>query len=175
MLSVREMQESDVPHIVAYWHSADHDFLREMGADPDKVPPRDALHNFLIGELAKPYPQRSSYATIWELDGRPVGHCNVNNIRFGKDAYMHLHLWYSTARKRGMGTELVKQSLAFFFQNLELEALFCEPYRHNPAPNRTLEKIGFEFQGSSVKVPGSINFEQEVNTWKLTHSQFECL
>jgi RimJ/RimL family protein N-acetyltransferase len=58
---------------------------------------------------------------------------------------MHLHLWYPDKRIKGMGVQLVKKSLPYFFNNLHLKTLYCEPYALNPAPNKTLPKVGFEF------------------------------
>ena len=58
---------------------------------------------------------------------------------------MHLHLWNTTHRKKGVGSILIKKSLPLFFKNYQLEYLDCEPYALIPAPNKTLEKIGFQF------------------------------
>jgi hypothetical protein len=45
----------------------------------------------------------------------------------------------------------------------------------NPAPNKTLEKIGFTFIKSHTCVPGYLNFEQEVNRWEMTHETFKSI
>jgi RimJ/RimL family protein N-acetyltransferase len=88
---------------------------------------------------------------------------------------MHLHLWKSKNRKKGIGTELVRKSIPFYFENFKIEKLICEPYALNPAPNKTLEKIGFEFIKKYRTIPGSLNFEQDVNRWELTKEKFESL
>ena len=71
-----------------------------------------------------------------------------------------------------MGRQLVKLSLPFFFNLLHLERIWCEPYALNPAPNRTLEKVGFSFVKRYTTIPGSLNFEQEVNRWVLEREDF---
>jgi hypothetical protein len=38
MLSVREMQISDIPFFMQYWYSADHAYLHGMGVDVNKMP-----------------------------------------------------------------------------------------------------------------------------------------
>ena len=116
-----------------------------------------------------------SYALIWILDKKAIGHCNVNSIEFGNSAFMHLHIWQPDFRKKGVGTSLVKKSLPFFFENLKLKELFCQPKSDNPAPNKTLEKVGFEFQKKYTTIPGALNFEQEVIQWKLTKEQYKKL
>jgi [ribosomal protein S5]-alanine N-acetyltransferase len=171
----RELSHLDVHQILTYWYTADEFYLRSLGADINKLPPKKAMEEMLLKQIESEYTEKSSYAIIWELDEIPIGHCNVNQIKFGKSAFMHLHLWTEALRKKGIGTKLILQSLPYFFKNLKLEILYCEPYALNPAPNKTLQKVGFEFEMKYISTPGSINFEQEVNRWKLTKAQYDGL
>ena len=59
-----------------------------------------------------------------------------------------------------------------YFKNLQLKKLICEPYALNPAPHKTLEKLGFQFEKEYVTVPGSINFEQPVKRWVLSFESY---
>ncbi|PRY10957.1 RimJ/RimL family protein N-acetyltransferase [Pontibacter ummariensis] len=172
-LSVRELQEQDITPITRYWLSADSTYLKGMGADINKMPTEDEWAAMLLEQLRTPITEKKSYGIIWEVDGQAVGHSNVNKIVFGEEAYMHLHLWNAGTRKQGNGTALIKLTLPYFFHNLKLKTLYCEPYALNPAPNKTLEKVGFAFVDSYVTTPGWINFEQEVNLWKLSYTNFE--
>lgn len=174
-ISVRELSTNDIDLIADYWLNSDPDFMVGMGVDLAKLPSREGLNNMLQEQLNLPMDQKQAYALIWEIDGKPVGHSNVNGIEYGKQATMHLHLWNSTNRKKGLGSELLKKSLPFYFDNLKLEVLYCEPYALNPAPNKILEKIGFEFEKRYTTIPGSLNFEQEVNRWKLTREKYITL
>lgn len=172
VLSVREVRESDIELIANYWLSAKPDFLLGMGVDLSKVPSRENLIAMLSEQLTQSYTEKKSYCIIWEINGKPSGHSNINKIVFGEEAYMHLHLWHSAERQHGTGLELVKRTLPFFFANMNLKTLYCEPYALNPAPNKTLKKLGFEFVKEYITTPGWINFEQKVNLWKLSHSRF---
>ncbi len=167
-LSVREIQEQDVALIVNYWMEASPDYLRGMGADPAKIPGREQFTAMLKEQLRQSYEEKKAYCMIWEADGRPIGHCNVNKIVFGESAYMHLHLWQSNIRQQGLGATFVKMALPYFFNNLKLKRLYCEPYALNPAPNQTLKKVGFSFVRQYVTTPGPINFEQPVCLWELS-------
>lgn len=167
------MQIRDIPLVVRYWTTSDPDFLTGMGVDLNKLPDGETLTDMLTTQLELPTAEKASYALIWLLENTPVGHTNVNKISFGEEACMHLHIWQSGYRQSGMGTALVKRSLPYFFENLRLKRLFCEPYALNPAPNKTLEKVGFEFVKRYRTIPGAINFEQEVNRWKLTREKYE--
>ena len=42
-LSVREIQEQDIPLLVAYWTTAEPDFLKGMGVDLAKMPSANDL------------------------------------------------------------------------------------------------------------------------------------
>ena len=175
MLSVRELQEEDIPFIVKYWLKSESSFLISMGVDLAKLPTKSGLTSMLREQIDQSYQGKHSYCIIWEVNKKPVGHSNVNKIKFGEEAYMHLHLWDASLRKKGMGAVLVKMTLPYFFRNLELKTLYCEPYALNPAPNKTLEKVGFTFLKRHRTIPGSLNFEQEVNRWALSYEQFQAL
>ena len=166
-LSVRPLQTEDIDLLADYWLNSSDDHLIKMGVDLSKIPKRSDLVNNLTHQINKPIQEKQSYALIWLLNNRPIGHCNVNQIQYGAQAFMHLHLWESPKRQKGLGTQLLKQSLPYFFKDLKLKQLFCEPYALNPAPNKTLEKIGFTFVKEHVCIPGSLNFEQTVKRWRF--------
>lgn len=80
---------------------------------------------------------------------------------------MHLHIWTSSNRKKGLGLPLLRMSIARFFEELELQQLICEPYAMNAAPNAILEKAGFRMEKEYLTIPGSMNFEQQVCRWVM--------
>jgi len=166
--AVRECEASDVPLIVGYFHDAEADFLRLLGADPAKLPPRQQWVDALCEDLERPPERTERYYLVWEVDGVAVGHSNLSDIEFGKVANMHLHIWDPIRRRRGSGQELVRRSVDRYFDVFRLETLLCEPHAANPAPNRTLPKLGFEFVERYFGIPGSINVPQDVNRWRLT-------
>ena len=174
-IKVREIELKDIDLIADYWLESESDFLIGMGVDLNKLPTRSGLQKMLTEQINTSLTNKKSFALIWELDGKPIGHSNINGIEFGKQATMHLHLWKSKNRKQGIGTELIRKSIPFYFENFKIEKIICEPYALNPAPNKTLEKIGFEFIKKYRTIPGSLNFEQDVNRWELTKEQFENL
>src|SRR5215217_7788131 len=110
MLSVIEMQVSDVANFLRYWYDADPAYLYNMGVDVNKMPPKEQLQQMLIDQLNTPIESRRSYCVVWESDGEPIGHSNTNPTTYGDEAKMHLHLWSANERKKGMGTQLVKMT-----------------------------------------------------------------
>ena len=172
-LSTRPIQHTDIPFLVNYWLSADEEFLKGMGADIKKLPSREVWEQMLKEQIQAPLPQKQSYCIIWLRDEVPIGHSNVNRIIYEEEAYMHLHLWDQGIRQKGLGTELVRKTLPWFFNDLSLKDLYCEPYALNPAPNRILEKSGFSLVKEYTTTPGWLNFEQPVKKWHLSIDEFK--
>lgn len=175
MISVREIQQSDIEPLLDYWFTASDEFLIGMGVDLSKMPKRDEFKKMLETQLTQPYNEKQSYCTIWLMADKPIGHCNVGKITYGEEAYMHLHMWRSDIRQKGLGVELVKLSIPYFFENLKLKNLYCEPYALNPAPNNTLAKVGFKFVKEYITVPGIINSEQPVKRWVMSYESFKAV
>ncbi|MDB5200921.1 MAG: hypothetical protein JWQ27_330 [Ferruginibacter sp.] len=175
VLSVRELTVKDIPLIADYWLKADTAALTAMGVDLSKMPTREQMSGGLAAQLALPLNERRAYCIIWEIDGKPVGHCNTNPSFFGIEAFMHLHLWQPSTRHSGIGLQLLGLTLPYFFRNLEIDNLYSEPYALNPAPNKTLKKAGFAFVKEYLTIPGSLNFEQPVKQWLMTREKFEWL
>ena len=169
---IREFEIGDINLMISYFREADHDFLEGMGADPSKLPPADEWRDILREDFGRPVEQKEFYYVIWEVNGESVGHSNINKIIYGQEAYIHLHLWTSAHRKSGHGAYFVNESISRYFEKFQLQNLFCEPYVLNPAPNRTLPKIGFELVKTYETTPGWINFKQQVNRWVLTREKW---
>ena len=172
LCQVREMEARDVPLIVSYWLDAESAFLEGMGVDLAKLPAREAMIHFLTRQASLPLEEKASFCLIWEIGGKASGHCNLNPIFRGKEAWMHLHMWRSSKRRQGLGNELVRKSLAVFFQTFDLPRIISEPYALNPAPNACLPKVGFQFEREYVTTPGSLSFEQPVKRWVMERGRF---
>jgi RimJ/RimL family protein N-acetyltransferase len=170
-ISVRELRESDIQLILGYWNNSTPGHFVSMGVDVSKIPAGEVLAERLREQLSLSFENKKAYCLIWEFNGRPIGHSNVNPIIFGEEAYMHLHIWEASTRRTGLGVQLVRMTLPFFFKNLQLKKLYCEPYALNPAPNKTLEKVGFDFVKEFVTVP-PVGFEQLVMRWEMSREKF---
>jgi len=169
---IRELEVGDVDRVINYFLQADHAFLKGMGADPEKLPAPDAWRRLLLEDLARPLSKRHFYYLVWELEGSPIGHSNINKIVFGDNATMHLHLWEPGKRNSGNGTYFIAECISRYFEAFGLQNLFCEPYAMNLAPNKVLLKIGFEFVKQYDTTPGWISFHQTVNKWVLSREQW---
>ena len=174
-IDVRPLTEHDIPSIVEYWKTRTDENLLQMGADKEKLQQVD-FQKLISDQLALPINEKKFFYVIWVLNGNPIGHSNVNNIQFGNHAYMHLHIWQADNRTRGIGTQLVKKSLAIYFKELQLQRVYCWPNAFNPAPNKTLRRVGFDLlEEHHICIPGFVNFEQPVNCYEMTAEKFSSL
>jgi RimJ/RimL family protein N-acetyltransferase len=140
-----------------------------------KLPKRDDWLNLLFDNHKKTDANKTIFYVIWLVDGIPIGHSNINKIVYGEEAYMHLHMWHREKRKKGIGLELVRLSIPYYFAKFNLQRLYCEPYALNAAPNKTLTKLGFSLIKTYETIPGWISFYQPVNHWCLDLEQYRFL
>jgi len=52
---------------------------------------------------------------------------------------------------KGVATSALKQACEYIFQNTDIIRIFAEPFAHNIASCRILEKCGFEYEGTLRK------------------------
>ena len=135
-LSIREATQNDSKMIIDYFHSADSEFLFEMGIDQIKLPSKNAWEEKLNVELNKPFASKAYYYIVWEASSKPIGHSNLSDIVYGETAKMHLHIWEKKLRLKGIGYNLIKKSIQLYFNKFALSELICEPIYTNRAPTR---------------------------------------
>ncbi|SMD33270.1 Protein N-acetyltransferase, RimJ/RimL family [Reichenbachiella faecimaris] len=170
--TTREMIPADAERVVDYFSNADVAYLKGMGADKSKLPAREEWIAAIQAELNKPFEEKQLYYVIWEVDGKAIGHSNINHITLGQEAYMHLHIWEKENRRFGHGLELVKQSIPKYFEHFQLQKLRCEPFAGNTAPVHLLEQAGFEFVEIYETTPSIICFPQEVRRFEMSKTRF---
>ena len=166
-ISIREMKMPDIELVIDYFVNADANYLRNMGADKSKLPSKTVWIQNLKNELEKSIPDKEYFYLIWLVDDQPIGHSNINKIVYGKFANMHLHMWNSHIRRKGLGVRFIELSIPYYFKKFNLEKLICEPYAENIGPNKLLKKAGFRFIKKYDTIPGIINFYQSVNRYEM--------
>ncbi len=168
---IRELQKEDAYLVVDYFHGGSRDFLWNMGVDPGRLLPRQGWIDRIANDMDNSIEEREFYYVLWEIDSTPVGHSNINQIKYGKEAHMHLHIWKPEARGSGNGAFFVKRSVQQYFRVFQLQQLYCAPNWKNEAPNKTLARAGFTFLEKYEGVPGRINYKQYLNKWIIRKDQ----
>jgi RimJ/RimL family protein N-acetyltransferase len=169
-ISVREMQLEEVETVIDYFHNATPEHLELLGVDPTRLPSKVQWKQFYEYDYSQPRERRKSLMLLWQVESKAIGFSSVDKIKYGEEAFMHLHVFDSRSRKAGYGAMCVRQSVEIYFQLLALERLLCEPNAFNTAPNRTLQKAGFRYVKTHMTVPGPLNFHQAVTQWVVEKS-----
>lgn len=91
----------------------------------------------------------STYAFAITLDDKAIGSIGVfrqDNIhsRTAEMGYYIGELYWG----KGYMTAIVKQVCDYIFQNTDIIRIFAEPFAHNIASCRVLEKAGFQYEGT---------------------------
>ena len=168
---IRPLEHDEHRLVIEYFHNASDELLVTMGVDKQKLLPKDDWMALYEADFARPIQKRQFFYVGWELDGELIGHSSVNHIEFGRHANIHLHMWDRSNREQGMGLWFFKQSVNYFLKLFELGKLLCEPCADNPAPNRTLQRLGLTPIKTYQTTPGMINFEQQyVTQYEITAS-----
>ena len=165
---IRPMQKNEISLMVDYFHSLSKEDCIRMGIKKELLPEKSKWTQLLQEDFSKlPVDKQFAYV-VWCDSEKIIGHCNINKIIYGEEAYVHLHIWDIKNRVGGAGTHLFQLSIEYFAENFNLKYLFCEPKSDNIAPNKTLVKLGFKFLKQYETVPGWINSQQTVNRYELS-------
>ena len=164
-IQVRPLKKEETPLIVSYFFSATPEFLRGMGANPNKLPNKLEWTQTIKNEIDLPLEEKKLFYLLWIHNHKPIGHSNLTFLEYGKEASIHLHLWSSDLRKKGLGLAFLHQCILYYFEYFKLKTLICGPYARNKAPNAILPQLGFTKTRTYRTTPGAMNFEQEVNRW----------
>ena len=140
-ISVRQMTESEVDLIIDYFHASPTEHLELIGVDPARLPQPEAWRSYYAATFQQPVETRETLLLTWLDDDRPVGFSSADKIAYGDHAHMHLHVTTPGDRRRGLGVEAVKRSVALYFEQLKLKRLFCKPHALNAAPNLALGRV----------------------------------
>lgn len=167
------MEARDVESVVRYWTEAPPEHLARMGVDPKRIPDAKLMRSGMRAALAIPESVRSAFTFIWEVDGRSVGAATLKRIEPGCRADIHLHMWESSDRRRGLGRFLFALSALEGMERFRLEKLACEPNARNEAPNGMLRKLGLPLVRTYRTSPSELTYEQEVNRYEMTRGDLE--
>lgn len=164
-LSVRELCKEDIPNILNYWFNKKDTELSLIGIDKVKMGTRESWLEMLENILNTPIENAHSWYLIWQVDDKAIGYSTLRNISQNNLADIHLHIWESGVRRKGYGAKLFAMSVVEFYKLFNFKLMLCEPHAQNPAPNKTLSKIGFKKWRSMVGAPLSLCVVCEINSY----------
>lgn len=93
--------------------------------------------------------ENDTFAFAITADGKVIG--SIGAFRQANIHRQTAELGYYVAEKywgNGIMTEAVKQLCEYVFSHTDIIRIFAEPFAHNIASQRVLEKAGFQYEGT---------------------------
>ena len=93
--------------------------------------------------------ENETFAFAITVDDKAIGSIGV--FRQGNIHRCTAEIGYYIAEEywgKGITTEAVKQTCAYVFDHSDIIRIYAEPFAHNVASCRVLEKAGFQFEGT---------------------------
>jgi RimJ/RimL family protein N-acetyltransferase len=164
-ISIRPLQEEDIPNIVDYWFKNTDENLIQMGVDKTKFVSQTEFTNSLQAICNAPLDKVKSYYLIWLIDNKPIGYNALKDILKDEIANMHLHMWNAEYRGKGYGAKLFCMAALEFYSMFNLKMILCEPRSSNPMPNKMLAKIGFKKWKTYLSTSSELSLTCELNSY----------
>lgn len=164
-LSIRSLQEEDIPNIVNYWFKNTDENLVRMGVAKSKLTSEIEITQSLKTVCHTPLEKTRSHYMIWFIDDKPVGYNALKDIVQGEIAHMHLHMWNADYRGKGYGAKLFCMAALEFYRMFHLKMILCEPRSSNPMPNKMLTKIGFKKWKTYISTSSELSETCELNSY----------
>src|SRR5262245_46741470 len=131
-LMVRPWVQNDIPEIVRYWMTISDADAERMGCDLSRFPSSEEYQRILGEQVQAPPETATAFYSMWVVSGQTIGFASLKNICFGIRGEMHLHIWNTDQRGKGIGGRLFCMSAIDFFERFKVSEIICEPGASNP-------------------------------------------
>lgn len=138
---VRDIQESDIPAIVDYWHKSTPEFLTSIGVDTNKLVSEEETAGLFRRSLPENRQENDRFTLVACLGDQAVGYTNLNFVG-DKQAYGHVHIIDPKYRNKGVAAFLFKQVVGLFFRHFNLNTLKFQTSASNHRINALLTRQG---------------------------------
>jgi len=148
---IRDLEESDVPALVEYWHGSTPDYLYSIGVDLSKLTTREETRQRLLASLEAAGKRSRITLVVAAAGGKPLAYSNAN---LGADGvgYVHAHVLDPALRRLGFASTAFLGVLSTFCTHFGIEKLVFQTSPENEAINRLVQRFGF--------VPRQVHLEQ---------------
>jgi RimJ/RimL family protein N-acetyltransferase len=172
VIRLRDLQEEDIPALVSYWADSSPEYIRSIGADPGKIPPRDELLAGYRSALPENSPGRRRIVLIGEsLDGKLIGYTNLVIVS-ADESYAHVHILDRAYRARGIGQAMFPHVLRQFFRLTEVRKISMQTSTENKRVNRFLQAVGLTPARAHIADPDGMARPGKFNVYTLERRLF---
>ncbi len=176
-VTVRDLDEADIPAVMDYWFRSPPAFLESMGVDlarmPQEGPFEESLRKRIREAAAADVSKLNTLAIL--LDGRPVGMHTINPLVEGDHGIFHAHLWSAESRGRGIALRSYPLACRLFLRRFDLMRILFKTPARNTGAIRVKEKLGIRFVGDELVDFGVIRAGTPAKVFELTREEAEAL
>ena len=150
-LSLRHLQESDIPALIELW--CDPDVTRYMGGPRDRARLKAIFEEDLKNPSAQPY---DLWPVIENQSNQVIGHCGLLEKEVeGNEEIELIYILKPSTWGQGYGTEIAKAIKTYAFEKLALQRLIALIEPENGPSEQVALKIGMEFEKETVRQGGA--------------------
>jgi RimJ/RimL family protein N-acetyltransferase len=164
-LVIRDMERGDVDALVDYWHAATPEYIRSIGALPDKLRSRPETAAAFLRSLEYQPGQPGRVTFVVQHEHELIGYTHLN-IDETLTAYAHVHVISPRARRRGLGRLLFRAMIAVF-ATCGIERLYFQAAPENRDINNLLAKFGLTAEQIHLDLPDGMARPGRFNLYEI--------
>jgi RimJ/RimL family protein N-acetyltransferase len=169
-ISIRDLAEEDIPHVLKYWFHSPLGFVESMGVDTAKLSTELEMEkrlkekckaNHLLGQS-----KLNALAILYR--GQAIGFHTLFPIAEGDFGIFHAHIWKPEMRKCGVGMSSYPLACRIFMERFNLKRILFKTPIQNIGAIRVKEKLGIRNIGEEIIEFGIIKAGTRAKVFELT-------
>ena len=175
MISVRDLQLEDIPHVLNYWFHSPPGFIEGMAVDVMKLPSEIEMRDSLTAKCKSNslLTKSKSNALAILKDSEAIGFHTLWPFTEGVDGIFHSHIW--NPQMRGKGVALVSYLLAAqeFIKRFDLQKILYKTPMQNIGAIRVKQKLGIRELGEESVDFGIVKSGTLARVFELTREELK--
>lgn len=171
ILSVRNLEEKDIPKIVDYFLDSKNHLVD--GIEYSKVPYEEEIIETLETSMSDANDKKQRYYLILENGGKNYGHCHIERFENRDEAYFYFYDWEGLLRNEKRIDGLINLAIQNILSTYPLKTIYSEPTRDDKYRNGVFERLGFEKIGEHQEIRDAISRNDTFVKWKLNKIDFD--
>lgn len=177
LISVRDIQESDIPLLLDYWFRSPPGFIEGMGVDLAKMPTELEMRGNVTKRIRdnRVLPVSKLPILVITYDAKPIGVHNINPLIEADYGIFHAHIWNPTYRRQGLGLRSYPKACRLFMERFELKRILFKTPLQNTGSIRVKEKLGIRCIGEETVGFGIIKDGTRTKVFELNREELNLI
>jgi RimJ/RimL family protein N-acetyltransferase len=173
-LTIRDIEEADVPAIVDYWYTSDPAYLRSIGVEVAKIAarPREEMERRFLSSIPRPGSETDHPTFVVASGDEVIAYTNLN-IKSADEAYTHVHILKEELRSKGLASFLFLPMIRLFFSRFPIEKVVFQASPENEKVNGLIQRFGLMPQKVYLSNPDGMARAGEFNVYEITRQLVE--